>query len=90
MKDEWKILTNLSEAGLGIYQEKMIVCSPDAEMLIKLKAMVKENYPEAEECVVPAQILNRFPHSFGYWVNKHDPTATWKEIKSGSIRKKIT
>jgi hypothetical protein len=88
--DKWKVLTNLSEGGPGIYQEKLIICSADEKGLKKLHAMVKRNYPEAEECVVPAQILNRYPHSFGYWVNKHDPKASWMDIKNGSIRKKIT
>jgi hypothetical protein len=88
--DKWKVLTEPSEGGPGIYQEKLIVCSADQEGLKKLHQMVKDNYPEAEECVVPAQILNRFPHSFGYWVNKHDRHVTWKDIKSGNIRKKIS
>lgn len=87
--DTWKIVTKRDELGFGIYQEKMIIIAAEKEMADKLKSLVVKEYPDAEACSVPENILVEYPFSFGYWINKHDTRISMKDIKSGSIRKKL-
>jgi hypothetical protein len=88
--DRWEILTEKFEGGPGLYQEKfIIICQREADFH-KLQYMAKRRYPDAEPCEVPERILELYPLSFGYWVNKHDPKCSPIDLKNGSIRKKIT
>lgn len=86
--DTWKVITDISQLTFpGIYQEKFIIIDPDPDG--KLKLMCVREYPEAEPCEVPTEILERFPYAFGYWVNKHDPKVNKKDIKARNLRIKI-
>lgn len=87
----WKILTSKKDiVNPGVYQEKLIVCCGNKDNdYHRLRNSLKESHPEAEECEVPKDILSLFPASFGYWVNKHDPKCSLKDIKEGNIRIKI-
>ena len=90
--DKWKVLKSKKEViNPGIFQEKLIVLfNQKDEDWQQLRAKVKESNPEAEECEVPERILSEFPASFGYWVNKHDPKVSERDLKEGNIRMKIS
>lgn len=84
----WKVLKNKKDiVNPGIFQEKLIVCCGSKDYNYRrLRMQLKASHPDAEECEVPAGILSLFPASFGYWVNKHDPHCSLKDIKEGNIR----
>lgn len=87
----WKILKSKKDIiNPGIFQEKLIVCcASKGHACNRLMAQLRLSHPDAEECDVPEEILALFPASFGYWVNKHNPSVSEKDIKQGNIRMKI-
>lgn len=87
--DKWEVITKPDQAGHGIYQEKFIIIAHEPADDIKLRELIKREYPEAEKCDVPPKILSMYPQAFGFWVNKHDPKCSIEDLKAGNIRKKI-